>query len=62
MKFTATLSAFATVVAIIYGVLFSITYPRVDINGGIVALCAVLGIVTCFCAVGLWKLIAGSKQ
>jgi hypothetical protein len=62
MKFGATLLLFATVVAIIYGVLFSKIYPRVEIESGIVALCALSGLVTCLAAVGLWKLIAGGKS
>jgi uncharacterized membrane protein YagU involved in acid resistance len=61
MKFGATFSLFATVVAIIYGVLFSKIYPRVEIESGIVALCALFGLVTCLAAVGLWKLVTGGK-
>jgi hypothetical protein len=62
VKLGAALLVFSTVVAIIYGVLFSITYPRVEINGGIVALCALFGLVTCLAAVGLWKLVTGSRH
>lgn len=62
MKFGATLSAFATAVAVIYGVLFSITYPLVDIDGGIVALCALFGFLTCLAAVALWKLVFGTRS
>jgi hypothetical protein len=61
MKFGAALLASATCVAIVYGVLFSVTYPRVEINSGIAALCALAGLVTCLAAVGLWKLVMGSK-
>jgi uncharacterized membrane protein YagU involved in acid resistance len=62
MKFSAILLAFSTVVAIVYGVLFSLTYPRVEINGGIVTLCALFGLVTCLAAVGLWKLVTRAKS
>jgi hypothetical protein len=62
MKFGATLSLFATVVAIIYGVLFSKIYPRVEIESGIVALCALFGFVTCIAAVAIWNRVTGSKS
>ena len=61
MKFGAILSACAAAVAILYGVLFSITYPRVEITAGIVALCALFGVLTCLAVVGLWKLAFGGK-
>jgi hypothetical protein len=61
MKFSAIFSACAAAVAILYGVVFSLTYPRVDITAGIVALCALFGVLTCFAVVALWKLISGSK-
>ncbi len=62
MKFGAVLSLFATVVAIIYGVLFSKIYPRVEIESGIVALCALFGFVTCIAAVAIWNRVTGSKS
>jgi len=62
MKFGATLTAFATVVAIIYGVLFSVTYPRVEIDSGVVMLCALFGFVTCLAAVAIWNWVTGSKS
>jgi hypothetical protein len=62
MKFGAALLAFATAVATVYGVLFSITYPRVEIDGGIIALCALFGLLTCLAAVALWKLVTGGKS
>jgi hypothetical protein len=62
MKFGATLSLFATVVAIIYGVLFSRIYPRVEIESGIVALCALSGLVTCLAVAAIWKWVTGSKS
>jgi hypothetical protein len=62
MKFGATLVLFATLIAIIYGVLFSKIYPRVEIEGGIVALCALLGLATCLAMAGVWKLVRGGKS
>ena len=62
MKFGATLLAFSSAVATVYGVLFSITYPRVEIDGGMVTLCALCGLLTCLAAVALWKLAMGSKS
>ena len=62
MKFGATLSLFATVVAIVYGVLFSKIYPRVEIDSGIVALCALFGFVTCIAAVAIWNRVTSSKS
>jgi hypothetical protein len=61
MKFGAILSACATGVAILYGVLFSMTYPRVEVSAGIVALCALFGVLTCLALAGLWKLVFGNK-
>jgi hypothetical protein len=51
----------ATVVAIIYGVLFSNAYPDVEISSGIVTLCALLGLITCLAISALWKRVTGSK-
>jgi hypothetical protein len=47
----------ATLVAIAYGVLFSQTYPDVEITSGIVSLCALLGLATCLVVSALWKLV-----
>jgi hypothetical protein len=62
MKFGATLSLFATVVAIIYGVVFSKMYPRVEIDSGIVMLCALFGFVTCIAAAAIWNWATRSKS
>jgi hypothetical protein len=61
MKFGTSFSVCAAAVAILYGVLFSVTYPLVEISAGIVALCALFGVLTCFAVVGLWKLAFGGK-
>jgi hypothetical protein len=55
MKYSPTLLAFAALFAIVYGVLFSRTYPLVDISGGIISLCAFLGLVTCLSLAGIWS-------
>ena len=55
MKYSPTLLAFAALLAIVYGVLFSLSYPLVEISGGIVALCVILGIVTCLAIVTIWN-------
>ena len=62
MKFGAIFSACAAAVAILYGVVFSITYPRVEITAGIVALCALFGVLTCLAIVALWKRAFSGKS
>jgi hypothetical protein len=62
MKFGATLSLFASVVAIVYGVVFSKMYPRVEISSGIVMLCAVAALATCLAAAAIWNRVTGSKS
>jgi len=61
MKFGTIFSVCAAAVAVLYGVLFSVTYPRVEITAGVVALCALLGVLTCVAVAGLWKLAVGGK-
>jgi len=61
MKYSPTLLAFAALFAIVYGVLFSRTYPLVDISGGIVALCAFLGLVTCLSLAAIWNALSRPK-
>jgi hypothetical protein len=61
MKYSPTLLAFAALLAIVYGVLFSYTYPLVEINGGIVALCVLLGIVTCLSIAAIWNALTRPK-
>ena len=62
MKFGAALLVFSTFIAVIYGVVFSITYPRVEISNGIVTLFALAGLLTCLAAVGLWKGMTSQKS
>jgi hypothetical protein len=61
MKYSPTLLAFAALFAIVNGVLFSISYPRVEISGGIVALCVLLGVVTCLVAAAIWNVLTRPK-
>jgi hypothetical protein len=62
MKYSPTLLAFAALLAIVYGVLFSYTYPLVEISGGIVALCVLLGIVTCLSIAAIWNALTRPKR
>ena len=62
MKFGAALLVFSTFIAVSYGVVFSITYPRVEIGNGIVTLFALAGLLTCLAAVGLWKGMTSQKS
>jgi hypothetical protein len=61
MKYSPTLLAFAALLAIVYGVLFSVTYPLVEISGGIVALCVLLGIVTCLALAAIWNALMRAR-
>jgi len=62
MKYSPTLLAFAALLAIVYGVLFSHSYPLVEISGGIVALCVLLGIVTCLTIAAIWNALARPRM
>ena len=62
MTYSPALLAFAALLAIVYGVLFSFSYPLVDISGGIVALCVLLGIVTCLTMTTIWNALTRSKM
>jgi hypothetical protein len=48
-------------VAIAYGVIFSRTYPLVEVSSGIATLCALLALATCLVFVALWRLVTKSK-
>lgn len=61
MKSGATLLVGSTLIAVIYGVLFSAAYPFVSIDAGIISLCALAGLATSFALAGVWKLLRGSK-
>ncbi len=58
MKYSPTLLAFAALLAIVYGVSFSVSYPHVEISGGIVALCVLMGILTCLAVAAIWSALA----
>jgi uncharacterized membrane protein (DUF106 family) len=57
MKASVGIVIFSIVVAAIYGVLFSIFYPLVSIDGSILATFAFAGLVTSLIVAGLWNLI-----
>ena len=58
MKFGVLIFVFSTITAVAYGVLFSSVYPLVEIDAGIVALCAISGLATSLIISGLFNLIA----
>ena len=62
MKLSISVVVFSTLLAIIYGVTFSITYPLVELTGSIFALCALCGLVTCLTAMSLWKVVMGANR
>src|SRR5258706_9721461 len=62
MKYNPTLLAFAVLLAVVYGVLFSISYPLVEISGGIVGLCVLFGIVTCLAIPTILDTLTRSKM
>jgi hypothetical protein len=57
VKSIGALTVFSIIVATAYGVLFSIAYPLVKIDGNLIALFAILGVATCMAIAGIWKLI-----
>ncbi|WP_041801597.1 hypothetical protein [Rhodopseudomonas palustris] len=61
MKFGAAFLLVSTLLAVGYGVLFQNVYPLVEIDNGVVTLCALAGLITALAAVGLWKLVARVK-
>jgi len=61
MKYSSTLLAFAALFATVYGVLFSRNYPLVEITPGIVALCVLLGVVTCLTLAAIWNAFMRSR-
>jgi hypothetical protein len=61
MKYSPTLLAFAALLATIYGVLFSYTYPLVEISYGVATLCVLLGIVTCLSIAAIWNVLTRPK-
>lgn len=62
MKFGAIITIFSTLVAVVYGILFSVTYPAISVDGGLVTLCALLGNATCLTVAGLWKFVQGNNN
>jgi hypothetical protein len=58
MKFGFYVTVFSILVAIGYGVLFSYMYPLVPIDGGLVGLCAILGLATSLMVVAAMRFLA----
>ena len=61
MKLGPALLASTALLAIAYGVLFSMTYPLVDISAGIVALCVLAALVTCQLAAVCWNALRRAR-
>jgi hypothetical protein len=57
MKNTAGILVFSIIAAIIYGVIFSISYPLVQIDGNMISLFAILGIATTLICIGVWRAV-----
>jgi hypothetical protein len=57
MKNAATVIIVATLAGTIYGVLFSLYYPLVQIDASIVLLCAFLGLISALIAIRIWNAI-----
>ena len=45
------------VLAVGYGVAFSLAYPLVQVDSSIAALCAMLGLLTALAIAGAWKAV-----
>lgn len=44
-----------------YGVLFSLTYPQVEVYLGLVTLFGLLGLMTAIAALAIWQLLFAKK-
>lgn len=63
MKFSPlVVTIVSLLIGILYGVLFKQIYPLVSIDAGIISLCAILGLTTCFAGRGLWKLVTKTSN
>jgi hypothetical protein len=61
IKVAAGLVVCAVVIALVYGVLFSLIYPLVDIDASLISLFAVLGLATCVLIKAVWSLVRRKK-
>jgi hypothetical protein len=57
MQHGLTVVLLAVVIAVGYGVVFSIVYPLVPPDGSLAALFAVLGLLTAMAIAGAWKVV-----
>jgi hypothetical protein len=55
VKLGAIVIVLTIVISVIYGVLFSMIYPRVEVDGNIIGLFAILGLVTSFIIMSLFR-------
>jgi len=51
----------AIAMAVGYGVVFSLVYPLVQVDSSIVALCALLGLLTALAIAGAWKVVTKNR-
>jgi uncharacterized membrane protein YagU involved in acid resistance len=51
------LLVFSSLFAVVYGVVFSEIYTKVELDAGVVALFALLGCTTYLIMLGIWKII-----
>jgi hypothetical protein len=47
----------AIAMAVGYGVVFSLVYPLVQVDSSVVAVCAMLGLLTALAIAGAWKVV-----
>jgi hypothetical protein len=62
MKLASGIAIFSTILATLYGVLFSFLYPLVKIDVNLISLFAVLGLATSMGLVGIWKTLGGKRS
>ena len=51
----------AMAMAVGYGVVFSLVYPLVQVDGSIAGLCAVLGLLSALVLAGAWKVATKNR-
>ncbi len=61
LKLAAEVVICSTVFAIIYGVLFSMAYPLVDVDASLVSLFGVVGLATCVAIKAAWTFLRKKK-
>jgi hypothetical protein len=57
MKYTTGFLVFSVIAAVAYGVIFSMVYPLVQIDGNMISLFALLGVATTLICIGVWRAV-----